>query len=167
MLHRHRFNKVRPGKMADIFQTIFTFLNEHMWNSIQISWKCISRVAIKNIPELVQIMAAPLSLNGLIIFTISRPVKQPWRIDDEINVIHYSDVIMSTIACLITSLAVVYSTVYSDADQKYIKAPRHWPLCGEFTGTGEFPAQRASYAENVSIWWRHHVNVAPVTNKYH
>ena len=32
-----------------------------------------------------------------------------------------------------------------------IKASRHWPLCGEFTGTGEFPAQRASYAENVSI----------------
>ena len=38
-----------------------------------------------------------------------------------------------------------------------IKASRHWPLCGEFTGTGEFPAQRASYTENVSIWWRHHV----------
>ena len=37
-----------------------------------------------------------------------------------------------------------------------IEAPRHWPLCGEFTGTGEFPTQRASYAENVSIWWRHH-----------
>ena len=37
-----------------------------------------------------------------------------------------------------------------------IKAPRHWPLCGEFTGAGEFPAQRASNAENVSIWWRHH-----------
>ena len=35
-----------------------------------------------------------------------------------------------------------------------IKAPRHWPLCGEFTGTGEFPAQRASNAENVSILWR-------------
>ena len=29
-----------------------------------------------------------------------------------------------------------------------IKVPRHW--------TGEFPAQMASYAENVSIWWRHH-----------
>ena len=39
-----------------------------------------------------------------------------------------------------------------------IKAPRHWPLCGEFTGTGEFPAQMASNAENVSIWWRHHDN---------
>ena len=22
--------------------------------------------------------------------------------------------------------------------------------------TGEFPAQMASYAENISIWWRHH-----------
>ena len=40
-----------------------------------------------------------------------------------------------------------------------IKAPRHWPLCGEFTGTGEFPAQRASNAEIFSIWWRHHVSV--------
>ena len=38
-----------------------------------------------------------------------------------------------------------------------IKAPRQWPLCGEFTGAGEFPAQMASYAENVSIRWRHHV----------
>ena len=27
-------------------------------------------------------------------------------------------------------------------------------LWGEFTG--EFPAQGASNAENVSIWWRHH-----------
>ena len=40
--------------------------------------------------------------------------------------------------------------------KKNTKAPRHWPLCGEFTGTGEFPAQMASNAENVSICWRHH-----------
>ena len=31
-------------------------------------------------------------------------------------------------------------------------------LCeGNSPGTGEFPAQRASNAENTSIWWRHHV----------
>ena len=31
-------------------------------------------------------------------------------------------------------------------------------LCvGNSPGTGEFPAQMASYAENVSIWWRHNV----------
>ena len=30
-------------------------------------------------------------------------------------------------------------------------------LCvGNSSVTGEFPAQRASNAENVSIWWRHH-----------
>ena len=37
-----------------------------------------------------------------------------------------------------------------------IKAPRHWPLWGEFTGDWWIPAQMASNAENVFIWWRHH-----------
>ena len=33
-------------------------------------------------------------------------------------------------------------------------------LCaGNSPGTGEFSAQMASKAENVSIWWRHHVTV--------
>ena len=47
---------------------------------------------------------------------------------------HYTDVIMDTIASRITSLTVVYSTVYSDVIKDNIKAPRHWPLSGEFTG---------------------------------
>ena len=41
-------------------------------------------------------------------------------------------------------------------------------LCaGNSPGTGEFPAQMASYAENVSIWWRHHVSAClfTMTNK--
>ena len=41
---------------------------------------------------------------------------------------------MSVILSQITSLTIVYSTVYSGADQENIKAPRHWPLSGEFTG---------------------------------
>ena len=48
---------------------------------------------------------------------------------------HYNDIITGAIASQITSLTIVYSTGYSDADKK-IKAPRHWPLCGEFTGDG-------------------------------
>ena len=63
---------------------------------------------------------------------------------------------MDTMVSQITSLTIVYSTVIQAKIKENIKAPRHWPLCGEFTGTGEFPAQRASNAENVSIWWRHH-----------
>ena len=56
---------------------------------------------------------------------------------------------MGAIVSQITSLTIVYSTVYSDADKKNIKVPRHWLLCGEFTG--EFPAHMASNAEIVSI----------------
>ena len=35
-----------------------------------------------------------------------------------INMLHYNDVIMTTMASQITSVTVVYSTVYSDADQR-------------------------------------------------
>ena len=72
------------------------------------------------------------------------------------GVIYYNDVTMNSLASQITSFTIVYSTVNSRADQRNIKAPRHWPLYGEFTRTGGFPAQGASNAENVSIWWRHH-----------
>ena len=47
---------------------------------------------------------------------------------------HYDDVIMTMLASQITSLTVVYSIVYSGVHKKNIKAPRHWPLCGKFTG---------------------------------
>ena len=43
------------------------------------------------------------------------------------------DVIMDAITSEITSLTIVYSSFYSGADQRNIKAPRHWPLWWEFT----------------------------------
>ena len=40
-------------------------------------------------------------------------------------------------------------------------------LCaGNSHMTGEFPAQRASNAENVSIWWRHHVWITVHLKEY-
>ena len=51
---------------------------------------------------------------------------------------------MGAMASQITSLTVVYSTVYSGADQR-----KHQSYASPVTG--EFPAQMASYAENVSI----------------
>ena len=40
---------------------------------------------------------------------------------------------------------------------KKTSKPRVTGLCaGNSPGTGEFPAQMASNAENVPIWWRHH-----------
>ena len=68
---------------------------------------------------------------------------------------HYGDVIMGAIASQLTSLTIVYSTVYSDADKRILKRCVTCLCAGNSPGTGEFPAQMASYAENVSIWWRH------------
>ena len=71
---------------------------------------------------------------------------------------------MGTMASQITSLTIVFLTVYSDADQR--KEPK-LRVTGLFAGkspvTGEFPAQIASNAENFPIWWRHH---AQPTRKY-
>ena len=47
---------------------------------------------------------------------------------------HYSDVIMSAKASQIIGVSMVCWTVCSGADQRKIKALRHWPLWGEFTG---------------------------------
>ena len=69
---------------------------------------------------------------------------------------------MGAIASQITSLTIVYSTVYSDADQR-----KQQSSAGNSPGTGEFPAQMASYAENVSIWWRHHVKMFPFDDVIH
>ena len=59
---------------------------------------------------------------------------------------------MGSIASQITSFTIVYSIVYSDADQRKHQKLRVTGLCeGNSLGTGEFPAQMASNAGNVSI----------------
>ena len=60
-------------------------------------------------------------------------------------------------ASQITSLTIVYSTVYSICRSKKTSKLRVTGLCaGNSHVTSEFPAQRASNAVSVSIWWRRH-----------
>ena len=61
---------------------------------------------------------------------------------------------MDAIASQITSLMIVYS----DADQRKHQSSVSLVFAGNLPGTGEFPAQMASNAENVSIWWRHYAS---------
>ena len=56
---------------------------------------------------------------------------------------HYSDIIMSAMSFQITGVSIVCWTVCSGADKKNIK--HRWQV-----------VQRASNADSVSIWWRHH-----------
>ena len=60
---------------------------------------------------------------------------------------------MGTIESQITSLTIIYSTVYSGAGQTKHQSSASLAFV---RGIGEFPAQMASNAENASIWWRHH-----------
>ena len=79
------------------------------------------------------------------------------RINKHVTLSHYSDVILSTIASQITSFAIVYSTVFSDTDERkhqssaslaFVRVIRRWSV--------NSTAQRDSNAGNVAIWWRHH-----------
>ena len=75
---------------------------------------------------------------------------------------HNNGVIMGTIASQITSLTIIYSKVYSDADQRKHQSSASLAFVwGNSSVTGEFPAQMASNAENVSLWWCHHVKSNP------
>ena len=42
-------------------------------------------------------------------------------------------------------------------NQRKNQTPRHWPLCGEFTGDRWIPRLKGGNAEKGSTWWRHHV----------
>ena len=61
---------------------------------------------------------------------------------------HYVEVIMGAISSQISSLTIVYSTVYSDADQRKHQSSASLAFV---LGIHGFPAQIASNAENVSI----------------
>ena len=68
------------------------------------------------------------------------------------NKVHYGDVKLGVLASQITSLTIVYSNVYSGADRRKHQSSASLAL------VRGIPAQMASDAENVSIWWRHHVS---------
>ena len=59
-------------------------------------------------------------------------------------------------------------TMTSEWARRRLKSPASRCLLKRlFTGTGEFPAQMGSNAENVFIWWRHHVVPALIDSTLH
>ena len=73
---------------------------------------------------------------------------------------HYGDVIINAMASQTTSLTIV---LLNRLLRRYSKKTSKLRVTGFYAGnppvTGEFPAQMASNAENVSIWWRHYVGI--------
>ena len=84
-------------------------------------------------------------------------IKTRMRFREVVN--HYNDVIMGAMASQITSLTIVYSTVYSGADQRkhqssaslaFVRGIHRWPV--------NSPHKRPVTRENVSNRWRHNVH---------
>ena len=151
-------NTLRPRQNGrhfpdDIFKWIF--LNENVWISINISLKYVPRGPINNIPTLVQVMAwrrpgdKPLSEPMMVRLPTHICITRPhWVLTDAglnkmatlqatFRHVHYNDVMMGPIASQITSLTIVYSIVYSDADQRkhqssaslvFVRGIHRWPV---------------------------------------
>ena len=69
---------------------------------------------------------------------------------------HYSDVILSAMESLITTLTIVYSTVYSGADKKTSKLHVTGLCGGNSAVTGEFPHKGTvtkCFHSMTSSWW--------------
>ena len=110
----------------DVLKCIF--LNENISISIKIALKFDPKAAINNSPSLVQIMAwrrpGDKSLYEPMMVTLLMHIYVNWPqwVNCTVAVIilptvHYTDVIMGAMASQITSLTIVYSTIYSGADQ--------------------------------------------------
>ena len=71
--------------------------------------------------------------------------------------LHYNDAIMDEMASQITRLNHCLLNRLFRRRLKKTSKPRVTGLCAANSPvTGEFPALMTSYAEDVSIWWRHH-----------
>ena len=70
--------------------------------------------------------------------------------------LHHHDVIMGTIASQITSLTVVYSIVYSDADQRKHQSSESLAFVWGIHRDRWIRRTKGQLRGNVSIWWRHH-----------
>ena len=103
-------------------------------------------------------------------------IGQEWRVErrkipglpgslDHYSAPHYSDVIMSAMASQITGVLIVYSTVCSGGHQRKhqtsaslacVRGIHRWPVNSR--SHRWIPHTKASDAEHVSIWLRHHEN---------
>ena len=89
--------------------------------------------------------------------TAVTPLVTHWRYCSPAQSPQYRSLIMFLWYTPVFVIFACFSLQWRHNEHNNIKAPRHWPLCGNSPRAGEFPAQMASNAESVSIWWRHHV----------
>ena len=120
-------------------------------------------IACKDPPTCLEALLIPdLQLRSSSQLNSDRSAK---RCGNENVAVRYVDVIVNTMASQITRLTIVYC-LFRHRWQKISKL-RVTGLCaGNSPVTGEFPAQRVTNVENVSIWWPHHETMFPKMRHY-
>ena len=148
-----RNNSFQWENPSDLFlylsQNRNRYVTDMLWNKFY-TWHCNKFQSLFLNENIWYLMYIPLNI-------ASEKLKQSPRCALFVIEGHYNDIIMNAMASQITSLTIVYSTIYSRHRSKKTSKLCVTGLCeGNSPVTSEFPAQRASNAENVSIWWRHH-----------
>ena len=148
-----RLVEVKPNQCWNINWTLG---NKLQWNSNRNQYISIQEYAFENVCKMASFSSWPQWIKSSNIIVQERPW---WRF------VCYRLVLVNTLGwrhngrdnvsnhqphdCLLNRL-------FRRRSKKKSKL-RVTGLCvGKSPGTGEFPAQMASNAENVSIWWRHH-----------
>ena len=90
-------------------------------------------------------------------WALNYPLLSSCRAVYKLQVPQYSDVIMNAMVSQITGVSTVYPTVGSDAVQRKHQSSASPAFVRGIHRRPVFPAQKASNAKNVSIWWRNHV----------
>ena len=88
------------------------------------------------------------------------------------SIAHYNGVIMGTMASQITSLAIVYSTVYSGADQRkhqssaslaFVRGIHRWPV----NSPHKWPVTQKMFPFDDVIMWTNAMSVSKIRKKYY
>ena len=106
------FSFVNPNKLVHK-QLIAGDMRHHDAHMTSLCWRIWRHKFVKNYHKLFWAKFANFELMIWMLYH-----HDPITVDTQLCAHHYSDVIMDTIASQITSLTIVYSTVYSDADQR-------------------------------------------------
>ena len=135
----------------------FCHMSPHQWNGVG-NWKHSSRKTWTRSSDIANTMANnDLVTQGAILghFSLDIPVSSSERLNfrDSLQLRHNGRDCVSIhqrLDCLLNCL-------FGHRSKKTSKLHVTGLCEGNSLGTCEFPAQKASNAENVSIWWRHHI----------
>ena len=86
------------------------------WEGLRVRWELGTKVIFGNL------FVEKISFNFVKACVICFDLRSYWTSVITVEITHCTDVIMTTMASQITSLTVIYSTVYSDADQRKLQS---------------------------------------------